>query len=147
CEKRLDTTRSMPKGPGRTSNSEHFFEGKLLVDVMTRQQRSRCMSRIRGKDTGPELALRRALWKSGLRFRVHYALPGRPDIAFPVKKVAVFVDGCFWHGCPEHGVKPRSNVHFWADKLKKNTARDQAVAKALEKLGWKIVRFWEHEVE
>lgn len=86
------------------------------TDVMTPEQRSRCMSHVRGKDTKPELLLRRALWKKGLRYRLFNKLPGRPDILFIRKRVAIFVDGCFWHGCPEHGTQPRSNADFWKKK-------------------------------
>jgi DNA mismatch endonuclease, patch repair protein len=105
------------------------------------------MSRIRGKDTAPELALRRALWANGFRYRVHTRLPGRPDICVGSLRFAIFVDGCFWHGCQIHGVKPRSNRLFWANKLRKNQQRDRAADKALRDLGWTVFRIWEHEVE
>ena len=81
-------------------------EGKSM-DILTPQQRSHCMSRIRGSNTGPELAVRKALWALHLRYRTHYAIPGRPDIVFPKARIAVFIDGCFWHGCALHGVKPK----------------------------------------
>src|SRR5262245_45756326 len=113
---------------------------------MTREQRSRCMSHIRGKDTGPELRLRKALWKARLRFRLHYPLPGRPDIVFVGKKIAIFVDGCFWHGCPDHAVKPKSNKEFWTKKLAGNIARDRANDSRIHQLGWKGIRIWEHEI-
>lgn len=116
------------------------------TDVMTPAQRSRCMSRIRGKNTKPELALRKALWAKGLRYRIHYNLPGRPDIVFPGKRVAVFVDGCFWHGCPEHGVHPKTNASFWKQKIAGNIERDSRVTSELKSLGWVVLRFWEHEV-
>jgi len=105
------------------------------------------MSRIRGSDTRPELILRKALWASGLRYKLHHRITGRPDIAFTRSRVAVFCDGCFWHGCPTHGVKPKANSDFWAAKLAKNRARDQAVTAALEADGWTVMRFWEHEIE
>jgi len=104
------------------------------------------MSRIKGKNTGPELALRKSLWKRGLRYRLHYQVPGRPDVAFPGKRVAVFVDGCFWHGCPAHGVSPKSNAEFWKLKIRGNIERDQRVTSELENKGWRVLRFWEHEV-
>ena len=113
---------------------------------MTREQRSRCMSRIRNKDTGPELVLRQALWRRGLRYRLHSKLPGKPDIVFKGRQVAVFVDGCFWHGCPLHGVKPKQNDAFWSDKLTKNRMRDEKVNSDLQALGWTVVRVWEHEI-
>jgi DNA mismatch endonuclease (patch repair protein) len=117
-----------------------------MSDVLTPPQRSFCMSRIRAKDTKPEVMLRSALWRRGLRFRVHYPLVGRPDIAFTRSRTAVFVDGCFWHCCPEHGAKPKSNAEFWNAKLAKNKQRDIEVNNRLEIQGWQILRFWEHEV-
>ncbi|MET0084739.1 MAG: very short patch repair endonuclease [Sedimenticola sp.] len=113
---------------------------------MTPEQRSRCMSKIKGKDTKPELLLRKALWKKGLRYRIHYKLPGRPDIAFVGKRLAIFVDGCFWHGCPEHGVSPKSRSEFWKKKLERNRERDKEVNEALAEDGWLVMRFWEHEI-
>jgi DNA mismatch endonuclease, patch repair protein len=116
------------------------------MDVLTPRQRSHCMSRIRGKNTRPELALREALWSRGFRYRLHYSITGRPDIVFPGAKVAVFVDGCFWHGCPTHAVKPKTNRAFWSQKIKKNKTRDQTVSDLLMAQGWTVLRFWEHEL-
>jgi DNA mismatch endonuclease (patch repair protein) len=104
------------------------------------------MSRIRGKHTGPELALRSALWREGLRYRVHVSLPGKPDLAFPSARVAVFIDGCFWHGCPEHSTRPKANAGFWREKIGGNIARDTRVNEALKSLGWRVLRFWEHDL-
>jgi DNA mismatch endonuclease (patch repair protein) len=105
------------------------------------------MRRIRRRDTAPELELRRALWGRGLRYRLDYKTPaGRCDIAFPGKRVAVFVDGCFWHGCPEHYVRPRSQEGFWAAKLRGNVDRDRRQTLELERREWTVLRFWEHEV-
>src|SRR5262245_41107618 len=100
------------------------------------------MSRIRGKDTAPELALRHALWHRGLRYRKSVRVLGvRPDLTFLRAKLAVFVDGCFWHGCPEHYVRPRSESRaFWASKLRNNTDRDERQTRALEEQGWTVVR-------
>lgn len=117
-----------------------------MADVLTKKQRSYCMSRIRARDTVPELALRRAAWASNLRYRVKNNLFGRPDIVFVSAKVAVFVDGCFWHGCPIHSVKPKTRAEFWASKIGRNIARDAEVQKTLAKQGWKVLRFWEHEI-
>lgn len=117
------------------------------MDVLTPRQRSHCMSRIRGKDTKPELVLRRALWSAGLRYRLHHSVIGRPDIAFPGRRVAVFCDGCFWHGCPDHSVSPKTNASFWNTKIGKNRARDERVAAALRAEGWTVIRFWEHEIK
>ena len=105
------------------------------------------MSRIRSKNTTPELVLRKALWAAGIRYRVDYKTPaGRADVAFVTKKVAVFVDGCFWHGCPKHYVAPRSRTDFWSAKLSENVARDRRQTRQLESIGWRVVRVWEHEV-
>ncbi|WP_405113487.1 very short patch repair endonuclease [Micromonospora sp. NBC_01405] len=96
--------------------------------------------------TKPELSLRRELHRRGLRFRVnHPALPGRPDLAFTRAKVAVFVDGCFWHRCPQHGTIPRNNREWWQAKLDRNVARDRAKDVALAELGWIVLHVWEHE--
>lgn len=96
--------------------------------------------------TKPELALRRELHRRGLRFRVdHRLLPGRPDLAFTRAKLAVFVDGCFWHCCPRHGTMPRNNREWWRAKLDRNVARDRAKDAALAERGWTVLHVWEHE--
>lgn len=106
------------------------------------------MARIRGRDTSPEIALRSALWHLGLRYRVNFRIGStRPDIAFLGPKVAVFVDGCFWHGCPLHAVMPKTNREFWQHKLNRNKVRDTENNEFLMKEGWRVLRFWEHEVE
>ncbi len=97
-----------------------------------------------------ELALRSALHRGGLRFRkdLHIklgAFAARPDIVFTKRRVAVFVDGCFWHCCPEHGTRPKSNTEYWLPKLEANVARDRRNDTALESEGWTVVRIWEHE--
>lgn len=105
------------------------------------------MSRIRGTNTKPEKALRSLLHAEGLRFRVHRRdIPGCPDVVFPRLKIAVFVDGCFWHGCPKHQTMPRTNSSFWKQKLGRNRIRDKAVTQELKAADWKVLRFWEHEV-
>ncbi len=116
-------------------------------DVMTPEQRSRCMSRIRSSDTKPEMIVRRALWRCGLRFRTKTRLPGRPDIVFPTERVAVFVDGCFWHCCPQHQVQPSTNAAFWQKKLSGNVERDRRTKQLLIADGWIVLRFWEHDVD
>jgi len=104
----------------------------------------------RRTDTKPELALRHALHRLGYRYRKDYRLDldsgrrVRPDIAFTARKVAVFVDGCFWHACPEHGSKPRANEWYWGPKLIKNVERDRINDAALILAGWTVVRLWEH---
>lgn len=99
-----------------------------------------------GKNTKPELVLRKALWAVGLRYRLRSNLPGRPDIIFPGKKVAIFVDGCFWHQCPEHFQAPEHNAEFWANKIARNVERDRQVDRQLTAMGWHVQRIWEHEV-
>jgi DNA mismatch endonuclease, patch repair protein len=115
------------------------------VDVAT----SRRMSRQRTRDTEPEVLLRRELHRRGLRYRVDAPLPGMPrrraDLLFTRAKVAVFVDGCFWHGCPEHKTAPTNNGAWWAAKLARNMERDRETSDHLSSLGWTVLRVWEHE--
>jgi DNA mismatch endonuclease (patch repair protein) len=114
----------------------------------TTNQRRKMMSRIKGKDTGPELALRSAAWAIGLRYRLHYRIGRtRPDMVFIGKRVAVFVDGCFWHGCPRHSTAPKNNREFWKQKLERNQERDTQNTKWLEAEGWRVLRYWEHDIE
>lgn len=119
-----------------------------MPDVLSKSQRSYCMSRIRGKDTSAELKLRRAVWALGLRYRVN-RLIGRtkPDLVFVSARIAVFVDGCFWHQCPLHGVLPKNNREFWQQKLKRNVQRDAESTQMLTDAGWRVLRYWEHEVD
>lgn len=117
-----------------------------MSDVLTAAQRRYCMSRIRGKDTKPETVLRSTLWRHGLRYRVKNKLPGRPDIVFSGRNTVVFIDGCFWHMCPQHFSMPEKNRVFWKKKLRRNVARDREVSASLKKLGWKVIRIWEHEI-
>lgn len=118
-----------------------------MADRLSPEERSHLMGLIRGRDTTPEMRLRKALWIAGLRYRLKNKLPGKPDIVFPSSKVAVFVDGCFWHGCPVHGRVPKSNQAFWLNKFTHNIARDIAAEAALAALGWLPLRFWEHEID
>lgn len=103
----------------------------------------------KSRDTGPELALRRSCFALGLRYRVAVApirgLRGSADMVFPRAKVAVYLDGCFWHGCPEHYVPPKQHAQFWADKVSMNRDRDERTSKLLHEAGWEAVRVWEHE--
>ncbi len=107
------------------------------------------MKANRRTNTKPELALRNALHAMGYRYRKDHRLDlplrrVRPDIAFTRRKVAVFVDGCFWHACPDHGSKPKSNEWYWSPKLARNVERDRAADDALVQAGWTVVRLWEH---
>jgi DNA mismatch endonuclease (patch repair protein) len=116
-----------------------------MVDRVSKEKRSKIMSAIRSKNTQPEVILRKALWAKGLRFRVHYGKE-KIDIAFPSRKLAVFVDGCFWHGCPLHSHLPKSNEAYWLPKLRRNIERDAAKNQRLKNEGWIVTRFWEHEL-
>jgi DNA mismatch endonuclease, patch repair protein len=100
------------------------------------------------RDTACELALRSAVHRMGLRFRVDWPVPGtrrRADLAFVSAKVAIFVDGCFWHACPAHATWPKANAKWWHDKIETNRRRDRDTDYTLKASGWKVVRFWEHE--
>ena len=98
------------------------------------------------RDTAPEVAVRRELHRHGVRFRLHRGdLPGRPDIVLVRVRVAVFIDGCFWHGCPEHFTVPRANREWWLEKIAANRRRDERTAQELRDMGWEPVRVWEHE--
>ena len=107
------------------------------------------MARVRQKDTKAELNLRKALHAKGFRYRLHVPLLNKPrrvaDIVFSSARVAIFVDGCFWHGCPEHASWPKSNPEFWREKIETNRARDVDTDRRLESLGWSVVRVWSHE--
>lgn len=106
------------------------------------------MSRQLSKDTNAELAVRRLLHAAGLRYRVEYPVPGMPrrriDVAFTGVKVAVLIDGCFWHGCPQHATQPKSNADWWRNKLERNMTRDRETTDHLTAQGWTVLRFWEH---
>lgn len=109
------------------------------------------MQANRRRDTGPELALRKALHRLGLRYRVDFPVRPtggrliRPDIVFPVLRIAVYLDGCFWHGCPLHGTRSATNRTYWDEKLAANRARDARTTAALKADGWTVLRFWEHD--
>ncbi|MEU6660951.1 very short patch repair endonuclease [Streptomyces sp. NPDC046821] len=107
------------------------------------------MSKQVSKDTGAELAVRRLLHAAGFRYRVEYPVPGmarrRIDVAFTRAKVAVLIDGCFWHGCPQHATQPKANAEWWRTKLDRNMARDRETTEHLVAAGWTVLRFWEHE--
>ncbi|MFF4830721.1 very short patch repair endonuclease [Streptomyces sp. NPDC001315] len=106
------------------------------------------MSKQLSKNTGVELAVRRLLHAAGMRYRVEYPVPGMPrrriDVAFPRAKVAVLIDGCFWHGCPQHATQPKANADWWRHKLDRNMARDRETTEHLLAAGWTVLRFWEH---
>jgi DNA mismatch endonuclease, patch repair protein len=161
-------TRSVDREPGRAhrdaERADHFsptvvgpgYRGHMAVAVPPSPSpsspgRSRNMAAIRRRDTGPEKRIRSLLHASGLRFRVDYpirignARPIRPDIVFTRRRLAVFVDGCYWHGCPDHGRRSAGvNASYWGPKIARNQERDAEHTALLESAGWTVLRFWEH---
>ncbi|WP_332452011.1 very short patch repair endonuclease [Burkholderia ubonensis] len=158
CQASLRVVRPWSESMGRTkscslagklSRELQVWIGLFMVDILTPEQRSARMRRVRQTGTDIELRLRRALWAASLRYRIKMAnsLPGRPDVVFVTARIAVFVDGCFWHGCPLHGTRPVSNAIFWAEKIRRNQQRDRQVDEKLSAAGWRVIRLWEHEVK
>jgi DNA mismatch endonuclease (patch repair protein) len=119
------------------------------MDHLSKKERSINMSKIRSKNTLPEIRIRKALWKLGYRYRLHYKkLPGKPDIVIVREKIAIFVHGCFWHrhkNCIEASI-PKSNSEYWETKINKNIERDKRNQKIIKKMGWKIVVIWECKI-
>jgi DNA mismatch endonuclease (patch repair protein) len=116
------------------------------MDKVTPEQRSANMSRIRSRDTSPEMLVRRLVYGMGYRFRLHNQdLPGRPDLIFPGRRKIIFVHGCFWHGHTRCGIAhvPKSNLTYWLPKLERNKRRDASHVKALKCLGWQVLTVWE----
>lgn len=119
-----------------------------MADRMSKEKRSQTMAKIRSKNTSPEIILRKLLWLQGKRFRIHdKTIYGTPDISNKTRKIAIFVDGCFWHGCKRCYVPPKTNSDYWKNKYKKNKERRKKVLKALTKEDWKIIQIWEHELK
>jgi len=116
-----------------------------MTDIVDKVTRSRMMAGIKGKNTNPELMIRKALFARGYRYRLHYKhLPGKPDIVFPGRKAVIFVHGCFWHGHDCHLFKkPSSNIEFWESKISRNRMVDNRSADVIESRGWKILTVWE----
>ena len=105
--------------------------------------KSEQMGRVRTANTRPEMLLRRGLWSKGMRYRLKVSLPGKPDLVFVRQRVVVFVDGCFWHGCPKCAKGVRVNADYWLPKIANNQRRDRRVATALRKRGYRVVTIWE----
>jgi len=118
-----------------------------VADRFSKETRSKIMSSIRGKNTRPEIAIRKILLSKGLRYRIHdKTVFGTPDISNKSRGFAVFIDGCFWHGCPRCYKEPKSNVSYWREKIIRNKKRRTIVKRNLRKDGWKVFEFWEHHV-
>lgn len=119
------------------------------MDIWDKKKRSEVMSKIRSKNTKPEILLRKAVFSKGLRYRINYKkLPGKPDIVFPKYKTVIFVHGCFWHGHKNCKIAhiPKSNINFWKNKIEKNKERDGLNYERITHLGWKIVVVWECQI-
>lgn len=118
------------------------------MDTVSRKKRSEIMGRVRAKNSKMELVVQRGLRSEGLGFGKHVgSLPGTPDLAFRKHRVAVFLDSCFWHGCKRHGTMPKTNKVFWRTKLSENRRRDRSVNRVYRKMGWTVLRFWEHDIK
>lgn len=120
------------------------------MDVLTPEQRHRCMASISGKNTKPELIVRKLLYSLGYRYRLHYAnLPGKPDLVFPGKRKTIFIHGCFWHrhDCKKGNSMPSKNSEFWRKKLADNASRDNRNISELKKLGWEVLVIWECQIK
>jgi DNA mismatch endonuclease, patch repair protein len=119
--------------------------GPMAIKRLTR---SEIMARVKGKNSSAEKSLRSALHAEGLRFRLHRRVEGITiDIVFPGPRVAVFVDGCFWHSCPRHATTPKTNQDYWISKLAENRERDKRQTALLRRSGWRVIRVWEHDCE
>jgi DNA mismatch endonuclease (patch repair protein) len=118
------------------------------MDTVNKTTRSRVMSMVKSKGTMLENALLLKLWKNGIRYRKHNpTLFGKPDISITGKKIVIFIDSCFWHGCREHLRIPKSNIEYWTNKIERNKKRDQAVNAYYREKKWRILRFWEHSIK
>ena len=126
-----------------------FSSCRLVVRKRSRPllSKSEQMARVRSRNTATEMAFRKLLWARGLRYRLYAPLPGTPDLVFRRARVAVFIDGCFWHGCPRHYRKPAANAEFWQSKLQRNVERDRRVNRKLRTQGWRVVRVWGHSLD
>jgi len=116
------------------------------MDKHTKEQRSYNMSRIRSQNTKPEITLIKIMKVLKFTYQPKKVI-GNPDFANKKQKIAVFIDGCFWHKCPKHYVKPKTNIKFWKDKIKKNIQRDEKVTKNLKEKRWRVIRIWEHDIK
>ncbi len=118
------------------------------MDTVSKQKRSEIMSHVKSKDSKIEILFRKELWKAGFRYRKNSSKYfGKPDIVLPKYKTAIFVDSCFWHGCKKHCRLPSVRARFWKKKVGRNKERDKEVGKHYKKIGWRIIRIWEHDLK
>lgn len=119
-----------------------------MADTVTKKERSRIMRAVKSKDTGMERVLRKELRKKGYKFKTNVSkLAGKPDIVFKKKKAVIFLDSCFWHGCRFHCRMPATNAQYWKEKIARNKKRDREINKKYKKMGWTVLRFWEHQIK
>ena len=119
-----------------------------MTDIFSKKKRSEIMGKVKNKDSKIETDFRKALWKKGFRYRKNVTnYFGKPDLVLKKHKTVIFIDSCFWHGCKKHRPLPTTNRKFWKNKINRNKERDREVSKYYRKLGWKIIRVWEHEIK
>ena len=119
-----------------------------MADIFTKKKRSEIMSMVKNKDSKIEVKFREALWKVGFRYRKNATKYfGKPDLIFKKRKIVIFIDSCFWHGCKKHGSMPKTRKVFWEAKIENNKQRDKDVSDHYKKLRWKVFRVWEHDIK
>lgn len=119
----------------------------MMADTVSKKKRSEIMSKVKSKDSKIEVDFRKAIWKAGFRYRknpIQYF--GKPDIVLPKYKTAIFIDSCFWHGCKRHCRLPSARKKYWTAKIERNKERDKEVNRHYRKIGWKVIRVWEHSL-
>lgn len=118
-----------------------------MTDTVSKKKRSEIMSKIKSKDTKIEIEFRKAIWKAGIRYRKNpKGYFGRPDLVLKKRKIVIFIDSCFWHSCKKHCRLPSTRKNYWLPKIERNKQRDKEVNRHYKKLGWKIIRVWEHGI-
>ena len=119
-----------------------------MTDTVSKKKRSEIMSKIKSKDSKIEVEFRKAIWKAGFRYRKNPAnYFGKPDLVLKKYKTVIFIDSCFWHGCKKHCRLPATNKKYWNEKIERNKKRDKEVNRYYKKIGWKVVRIWEHNLK
>jgi DNA mismatch endonuclease (patch repair protein) len=119
-----------------------------MTDTVSKKKRSEIMSKVKSKDSKIEVDFRKAIWKAGFRYRKNSTKYfGKPDIVLPKHKTAIFIDSCFWHGCKRHCRLPAARKKYWTTKIERNKERDKEVNRYYKKIGWKVIRAWEHKIK